>query len=100
MIPVAIVTGGVIIHEKHKREREDRELIQQEIDRRAMPVPTDLAAGAERHGSWFFPITPAPERLLVHYLADAEERTLVVDLSAISTLHIKPAAAPREQRKR
>ena len=94
MIPVAAVAGGIYMHKKHKRQRLDRELMQAEIARRALPLPVEIAAGSTREGSWFFPITPAPKQLLVRFQQGGAEREIRVDLPELSQLHIKPQAAP------
>jgi hypothetical protein len=90
LMPVALVATGVFIHHKHNRERMDRELIKAEITKRSIALPGELAAGETRSGSLFFPITPAPSRLVLRYATDSGEREVGVELTAIRGLHLKP----------
>jgi len=61
---VGLVTGGVYVHKKHKRERLDRALIDEQLVQRSFALPYELAAAADVSKSTFFPITPAPTQLL------------------------------------
>ena len=40
--------------------------------------------------SAFFPVTPAPQRLVLRYAVGAEPRELALDLPALAGLHIAP----------
>jgi len=94
VMPVTMIAGGIYMHRKHRREREDRRLIQAEIDRRAPTLPLPLAPGEERSFSLFFPITPAPRALQLIHDAGGQAQTLVLELPALKDLHLRPAKAP------
>jgi hypothetical protein len=51
---------------------------------------TPPQSGAVVRGSAFFPITPAPTRLVVRYRVRDIYRELVLDLKQLSQLHLAP----------
>ena len=99
LMPVAAIAGGVYMHKKHKRQKADRVLMQDEIGRRALAVPLEIAPESVREGSWFFPITPAPTRLQVRYEQGGEEHQLAIELPQLAQLHMKAPAKPGEPAK-
>jgi hypothetical protein len=102
MMPVAAIAGGVYMHKKHKQQKADRVSMQGEITRRSLPMPLELAPGAVREGSWFFPITPAPTRLEVRYEQGGAEHQSTLELPQLAELHIeaKVKAEPYKPAKR
>jgi hypothetical protein len=96
MIPVAAIAGGVYMHKRHNRQKADRVLMQDEIARRALPMPLELEPGSAREGSWFFPITPAPTRLELRYEQDGAEQRLAIELPQLAELHLEAPAKPAE----
>jgi hypothetical protein len=101
MIPVAAVAGGIYMHKKHKRQRLDRELMQAEITRRALPLPSRsrLARRVKEAGS----SRSRPRRSNCWCDSSRAGRSgrYGIDLPELSQLHIKPKAAPaKAQRSR
>lgn len=84
-IPLVALGSGV-------RTLVARHTIRQEFDRRQLALPQVLAPGAARTGSLFFPITPAPARLLLRLKDEAGlTHDLTFDLTPLSGLHLPPA---------
>lgn len=84
-LPLVAVGSGV-------RSWLARERITREFHRRRIDLPAPLPAGAARSGSVFFPVTPAPARMVL----DVRDRTgahheLVIDLAPLRGLHLAPA---------
>ena len=68
-------------------------VIRHELARRGFNLPAQLAPGSHLQRSAFFPVTPAPRRLLLRYDVDGDARELAVDLGRFSALHLAPAHA-------
>ncbi len=74
-------------------QAEDAEkFIASEFDRRRLPFQHPVAAGSATCGSFFFRITPSPQRLIVHLDVAGRNQVAVVDLPSLHRLHRKPAA--------
>jgi hypothetical protein len=65
--------------------------VQTEFDRRRLVLPVEIAPGASREGSFFFPMTPGPQRLVVKGRAGGAPLDLVLELKPLAGLHLKPA---------
>jgi len=85
--PALIVAGKFIAVEDHQVDRE--------IRLRSTPLPLSLAAYQQgTRLDAFFPLAPAPDRMLVNYRDAGGQHTLTIDTkSALSGLHL-PAQAP------
>jgi hypothetical protein len=96
LMPVALVGSTVYIVKRHHRDRDDKVLIEHEFIKRGYSVPVELPPGVASKKSAFFPITPAPTRLVLEYTAGGESRHLALDLPALAGLHLKAlrAASP------
>ena len=64
-------------------------LIDRNLLERGLGVPVQIAPGTQLRKSVFFPITPAPTRLVVHYAVSGESRELSLPLPALTGLHLK-----------
>lgn len=82
--PFALTTR-YLIDPKH------RKTVEQEFDRRRLKLPLTIAPGATMEGSFFFPVTPGPQRLSVKGKAGEAPLELVLDLNQLAGLHLKPA---------
>lgn len=96
MIPVALVAGTVYVVRRHHRANEDKVLIDHALIERGFSTPVAIASGIQLKKSAFFPVTPAPTRIVVQYAAGGMSRELSLDLPALAGLHMKalPAADP------
>jgi hypothetical protein len=91
-VPVALVGSGVYVYNRFERDREDRVLVEREIERRGYKLPICLEPGTQRRSSAFFPITPAPTRVTIVYEAGGAQGKLDIDLAELSRLHLAPAS--------
>lgn len=66
-----------------------RSKIEKEFDRRRLVLPVAIPTGQVVQGSLFFPISPGPKCLILHYQMGEEEHDMEFDLSSSKTLHIK-----------
>ncbi len=76
---------------RRNHEHQDTSLIQLTILERGIHLPLNIAAGGDATWSAFFPLTPAPSRLVMSYLNNGESRVLALPLPALARLHIKLA---------
>lgn len=81
----AIGTGVRTISARHS--------IADEFHRRRLALPLVLTTGESKQGSLFFPVTPGPQRLLLHCRSGGTSSTLVLDLAPIAGLHLAPEAS-------
>jgi hypothetical protein len=95
LLPVGLVSGGVYVHKKHQRERLDHALIDEQLTQRSFALPYELAAASDVSESTFFPITPAPTRLVIGYVIAGEPHDLTLALPSLAGLHLKPTEAVR-----
>lgn len=66
--------------------------ISREFNRRRLAVPMTLAPGASRTGSFFFPVTPAPARLVLRGHDDeGTSSEVTLELTGLTQLHLRPA---------
>ena len=79
---------------RRNREHQDSSLIQLTILERGFHLPLSLAPGVEATRSAFFPLTPAPNRLVVAYHSNGELHTLELPLPALAGLHLKSTGTP------
>jgi len=93
LLPLAVIVAGVSAYRSQSQSNADDAVIEHELTRRGFSLPARLAPGSQLHGSAFFPVTPAPRRLLVRYDIDGAAREIAVDLGRFSALHLAPANA-------
>jgi hypothetical protein len=98
-IPVGLIGGTVYVINRHRRDKKDKVLVQHIIEERGFIVPLQIAAQDQATKSAFFPITPAPTRLVVSYLIQGDVHEISLELPGLEGLHLKgapsaPASAP------
>jgi hypothetical protein len=96
-IPVGLIGGTVYIVNRHRRDKKDKLLIDQRLSERGYGVPVQIPAQTQVTKSAFFPITPAPNRLVLNYSTLGEVREISVELPELAGLHLKaqPSKTPR-----
>ena len=88
IIPVVAlldITAVAIMNHNNKAK------VQAEFDRRRLPLPPVVAPGSTVEGSWFFPMTPGPQRLEIKGWAGEVPVELILDLQPLAGLHLQPA---------
>lgn len=99
--PVAMLTLPFLQYsidqavERRHLEHEDRSLVELTILERGMHLPLEIPPDGEATRSAFFPLTPAPNRLVIDYRVDGDRRSLEVPLTALAQLHLKPGHTPQ-----
>jgi hypothetical protein len=93
-IPVGLIGGTVYVINRHRRDKKDRLLIDQQLKDRGYAVPLQIAAQTQMTKSAFFPITPAPTRLVLNYSTHGEVQAISLELPELAGLHLK---APRKK---
>jgi hypothetical protein len=93
MVPVALVAGTVYVVKRRHRAREDKALIDHALIEKGFSIPVTIASGIQLKKSAFFPVTPAPTRLVVQYAAGGVSRELSLNLPALAGLHMKALPA-------
>jgi len=83
------VTGTVV------RNVNGRHAIEDEFKRRRLVLPLTLAPQGTAYGSFFFRISPAPQRLELYGRAGADPWVVTIDLTPLGPLHIKPTPAAK-----
>ena len=84
----AAVIGGVAVIGAGVDRAIENGRIQESINTRSLHA-VDLSPADTAAGSAFFPLVPAPQKLVLHYRDAAGERqTLSVDLAALNQLHL------------
>jgi len=66
-----------------------RSKIEKEFDQRRLVLPATIPNGKAVHGCLFFPISPGPKCLILHYQVGEEEQDVKFDLSPLKALHMK-----------
>src|SRR6202044_328557 len=93
-IPVGLIGGTVYIINRHSRDKKDKVLVQHIIEERGFIVPLQIAAQDQATKSAFFPITPAPNRLVVNYSNQGDAHEISLELPGLAGLHLKGTPAP------
>jgi hypothetical protein len=65
--------------------------IEHEFARRRFVLPATLAPGQTAQGSFFFPISPGPQRLTLKGKSGEAPLELVLELKPLAGMHLKPA---------
>jgi hypothetical protein len=95
-IPVGLIGGTVYVINRHRQNKKDKLLIDQQLNERGYGVPLQIQAQTQVTKSAFFPITPAPTRLVLNYSTHGEAREISLELPELAGLHLKaPKKAPR-----
>lgn len=90
---VAVVDIAVVAGINHSNKKK----VVAEFTRRRIELPVEIAAGATREGSFFFPMTPAPRELIVHARRGTEKIELHLPLPELAKLHLDPKKkSPRQ----
>ncbi|MBI2498132.1 MAG: hypothetical protein HYV75_09590 [Opitutae bacterium] len=85
VVAVVDITAVAIMNHQNK------EKVVAEFNRRRLPLPLTLAPGESVTGSFFFPMTPGPQRLIIKGQAAESPMELVLELKPLASLHLKPA---------
>jgi hypothetical protein len=93
-IPVGLIGGTVYVVSRHRRDKKDKVLVQHIIEQRGFVIPLQIAAQDQATKSAFFPITPAPTRLVVIYSIQGEVHEISLELPGLAGLHLKGSPAP------
>ena len=88
-IPVGLIGGTVYVINRHRRDTKDKHLIEQQLNERGYGVPAQILAQTQATKSAFFPITPAPNRLVLNYSIHGEVREISLELPELAGLHLK-----------
>lgn len=87
--PIALVADvGVVAAIDH----DNKDKIEKEFARRRLPLPLTVAPGATTAGSFFFPMAPGPQRLMLQGTSGDTPLELVLELKPLAGLHLKPPA--------
>lgn len=84
VVAVPVVAVGALLTNVHHRDQ-----IEQEFNRRRLPLPAALANGGTVSGSCFFRVSPGPRHLFIRYRQGTEEHELAVPLTPLSGLHFQ-----------
>jgi hypothetical protein len=96
-IPVGLIGGTVYVINRHHRDTQDKLLIDRQLNERGYALPLQIPAQTHVTKSAFFPITPAPTRIVLTYSAGGEVREISLELPELAGLHLKapPAKTPQ-----
>lgn len=87
VIPIAAVIDIAVVAGMNHANKQK---VVEEFTRRRMDLPVEIASGAARSGSWFFPMTPAPKELIVRAHRGTEKFELHLPLPELAKLHLDP----------
>ena len=89
IIPVVAVVDIVAVAVMNHNNKAK---VQTEFDRRRLQLPLTIAPGQSVAGSFFFPMTPGPQRLIVKGRSGEAPVELVLELKPLAGLHLAPPA--------
>lgn len=89
LMPAVLVANVAVVAVMNLKNKDK---VQQQFERLRLRLPLDLAAGAAVQGSLFFPMVPAPQRLVLRGKMGEAPLELVLDLEPLAGLHLDPAA--------
>jgi len=84
-IPVGLIGGTACRH----RDTEDKAPIDRRLSERGYAVPLRIDSQTQVTKSAFFPITPAPTRLVLSYSTFGDVREISLELPGLAGLHLK-----------
>ena len=85
IIGLVDITAVAVMNHKNKAS------VQQEFQRRRLALPHGVAPGESVTGSFFFPMTPGPQRLILRGHSGELPLEVVLELGPLSGLHLQPA---------
>jgi hypothetical protein len=88
-IPVGLIGGTVYVIRRHHQNTKDKALIDSRLVERGYNVPLQILPQTQVTRSAFFPITPAPTRLVLDYSTNGEVREISLGLPDLAGLHLK-----------
>jgi hypothetical protein len=88
-IPVGLIGGTTYVINRHRRDTKDRALIDRRLVDRGYRIPLQIPAQTQLTRSAFFPITPAPSRLVLNYSAGGNVREISLELPDLAGLHLR-----------
>lgn len=86
--PLLLVDVAAVVLINH----DNKTKVEQEFARRRLALPLALAPGATVQGSWFFPMTPGPQRLVLRGQAGEAPLEVVLELKPFAPLHLREVA--------
>lgn len=86
VVAIVDITAVAILNSQNKKK------VVAEFNRRRLSLPLTIEPGQDGTGSFFFPMTPAPQRLVLKGTAGEAPLELVLELKPLAGLHLKPAA--------
>jgi hypothetical protein len=92
-IPVGLIGGTSYVISRHHRDKEDEVLIESRLKERGLSTPLQISPGTQVQKSAFFPVTPAPTRLVVSEATGGNAGEVSFELPALAGLHLKPVSA-------
>jgi hypothetical protein len=96
-IPVGLIGGTAYVINRHHQDNKDKLLLDHRLNERGYRVPLQVAPQTELTKSAFFPITPAPSRLVVNFSIDGEAHTISLELPDLAGLHLRVPRTPASQ---
>ncbi len=87
-VPLALVANVVIVGVKN---RGNKRIVNTEFDRRRLRLPFELTPGEAMQGSFFFPVVPGPQQLILRGKAGEAPLEILLDLKPLAGLHASPA---------
>jgi hypothetical protein len=78
---------GAVAVMNHKNKAK----VQHEFQGRRLKLPITVTPNEPTAGSLFFPMTPGPQRLIVHGRIGEKPVAVILDLGPLASLHLKPA---------
>jgi hypothetical protein len=94
-VPVGLIGATAYVINRHRRDKEDKVLIERRLTERGFASPLQILPGMQVRKSAFFPVTPAPRRLVVTETLDGKVEEVSVDLPGLARLHLKPTRSTR-----
>lgn len=86
--PLLAVGNVVVVGVKNRR---NKRAVNAEFDRRRLRLPLELSPGESVQGSFFFPVVPGPQQLILRGREGEAPLELVLDLKPLAGLHTSPA---------
>jgi hypothetical protein len=87
VVPVVLITDLAVVAVLNHRNKDK---VEKEFTRRRHALPLTLAPGATAQGSFFFPLAPGPQRLIVRGRTRSQTVEVVLDLKPLAGLHRQP----------
>ena len=85
IVAIVDITAVAIMNSQNKKK------VVAEFNRRRLSLPLTVAPGQSATGSFFFPMTPAPQRLVIKGTTGETPLELALELKPLAGLHLKPA---------